>query len=70
MQTLSPDALRGRVMSVYTLILFGFFPIGALLAGSFAQHFGTPLTVVLAALVCLVIATLTWVFVPDLRGLE
>jgi len=69
-QTLSPDALRGRVMSVYTLILFGFFPIGALLAGSFAQHFGTPLTVVLAALVCLVIATLTWVFVPDLRALE
>jgi len=69
-QTLSPDPLRGRVMSVYSLIFFGFMPIGALLAGSFAQHFGSPLTVVLGALVCLVVATLTWVFVPDLRALQ
>ncbi len=69
-QTLSPDALRGRVMSVYSLIFFGFMPIGALLAGSFAQHFGSPLTVILGALVCLVVATLTWVFVPDLRALQ
>ena len=69
-QTLSPDALRGRVMSVYTLVLFGFFPIGSLLAGSFAEHFGSPLTVVLGALVSLVVATLTWVFVPELRALQ
>jgi MFS family permease len=69
-QTLSPEALRGRVMSVYTLILFGFMPIGSLLAGSFAQYFGSPLTVVLGALVSLVVATLTWVFVPDLRALQ
>jgi len=69
-QSLSPDPLRGRVMSVYSLIFFGFMPIGALLAGSFAQHFGSPLTVVLGALVCLVVATLTWVFVPDLRALQ
>lgn len=69
-QTLSPDALRGRVMSVYSLIFFGFFPIGSLLAGSFAQHFGSPLTVVLGALVSLVVATLTWAFVPGLRALS
>jgi MFS family permease len=69
-QTLSPDALRGRVMSLYTLIFFGFFPIGSLVAGSFAEHFGSPLTVVLGALVCLIVAGLTWVFVPDLRALE
>ncbi|MGB9300394.1 MAG: MFS transporter [Anaerolineae bacterium] len=70
MQTLSPDALRGRVMGIYSLIFFGFMPIGALLAGSFAQYFGSPLTVVLGALVSLVVATLTWVFVPDLRALQ
>jgi len=69
-QTLAPDALRGRVMSIYSLILFGFFPIGSLLAGSFAQHFGSPLTVVLGALVSLVVVTLTWVFMPELRALE
>jgi MFS family permease len=69
-QTLSPDDLRGRVMSVYSLIFFGLMPIGSLLAGSFAQHFGSPPTVVLGALVCLVVATLTWVFVPDLRALQ
>jgi MFS family permease len=69
-QTLSPDALRGRVMSVYMLVLFGFMPIGSLLAGSFAEHFGSPLTVMLGALISLLVATLTWVFVPDLRALE
>jgi MFS family permease len=69
-QTLSPDALRGRVMGVYSLIFFGLMPIGSLLAGSFAQYFGSPLTVILGALISLVVATLTWAFVPDLRALE
>jgi MFS family permease len=69
-QTLSPDGLRGRVMSVYSLVLLGFFPIGSLLAGSFAEHFGTPLTVMLGALISLLVATLIWAFVPELRALE
>ncbi|MCX7837971.1 MAG: MFS transporter [Anaerolineae bacterium] len=39
-QMMVPDELRGRVISVYTLVFLGFFPIGALVAGTIAQYFG------------------------------
>jgi len=38
-----PDHLRGRVMSVYMLVFQGFFPIGSLMAGTIAEHFGIPM---------------------------
>ncbi|MBM3131131.1 MAG: MFS transporter, partial [Chloroflexi bacterium] len=41
-QMIVPDELRGRVMSVHTLVFMGFFPIGALIAGAIAQRFGIP----------------------------
>lgn len=41
-QSIVPDELRGRVMSVYMVVFQGFFPIGSLLAGSIAQRFGIP----------------------------
>src|SRR3989454_995663 len=34
MQTRTPDALRGRVMSVHTMIFMGFMPLGQMLLGS------------------------------------
>lgn len=37
-QMMVPDELRGRVISVYTLVFLGFFPIGALIAGTVAQY--------------------------------
>lgn len=40
LQHQTPDALRGRVMSVYTWVFFGLFPIGALLSGAVAQALG------------------------------
>ncbi|MBI5348805.1 MAG: MFS transporter, partial [Chloroflexi bacterium] len=43
-QSQIPDELRGRVMSVYSLIFFGSMPLGALLAGSLAEFIGEPLT--------------------------
>ena len=41
-QTTVPDQLRGRVMSVYMMVFQGFFPIGALIAGTVAEKFGVP----------------------------
>ena len=35
-QTMVPDALRGRVMSVYSMMFMGMAPFGALLAGAIA----------------------------------
>jgi hypothetical protein len=36
LQTLAPNEIRGRVISVYSMILLGFVPLGALLVGSVA----------------------------------
>jgi predicted MFS family arabinose efflux permease len=43
LQLAAPDALRGRVMSLYTLIWGGVFPIGALCVGSISEGWGVPM---------------------------
>lgn len=40
LQLQAPDALRGRVMSLHTLVFGGAFPIGAFLTGTVAEHWG------------------------------
>src|SRR2546427_10705080 len=40
MQLGAPDALRGRVMSLYTWVTAGVFPIGAFLVASLSQARG------------------------------
>jgi MFS family permease len=44
-QVMVPDALRGRVMAVYSMMFMGMAPIGALLGGALADRLGAPLTV-------------------------
>jgi MFS family permease len=44
LQTLVPDGLRGRVVSVYTFSFVGMAPIGAFLGGAAAQRFGVAAT--------------------------
>ncbi len=68
-QTMSPDALRGRVMAVFMLAFFGFAPLGALLAGGAATLIGVPLTVGISALGLLVCAVVIALRVPALRRL-
>jgi MFS family permease len=41
LQTRSPDHLRGRVMSVYTMIAMGLMPLGSLVLGSIGSVVGT-----------------------------
>ncbi len=41
-QATVPDALRGRVMSLYMMVFLGLYPIGALIAGTVAERFGAP----------------------------
>jgi MFS family permease len=52
-QMMIPDALRGRVMSVYSMMFMGMAPIGALLGGTLAHHLGAPLAVALGGVGCL-----------------
>jgi predicted MFS family arabinose efflux permease len=40
MQTRTPDALRGRVMSVHTMVFMGFMPLGQMVLGSVGTLIG------------------------------
>jgi predicted MFS family arabinose efflux permease len=40
LQLRAPDALRGRVMSLYTLLSGGVFPLGAFEVGFVSEHWG------------------------------
>jgi MFS family permease len=53
-QSMVPDRLRGRVMSVYAMTFMGMAPMGALLAGSLAHRLGAPMTVALGGVVAIV----------------
>lgn len=53
-QAMIPDELRGRVMSVYSMMFMGVAPIGALLAGSLAGVVGAPETVAIGGAICIV----------------
>jgi MFS family permease len=46
-QMMVPDAFRGRVMSIYTMMFLGMAPLGGLLAGGLAHRLGAPFTVAL-----------------------
>jgi MFS family permease len=44
-QTMVPDQLRGRVMSVYSMMFMGMAPFGAFFGGALAHRMGAPFTV-------------------------
>jgi MFS family permease len=67
-QSMVPDELRGRVMSVYSMMFMGMAPVGALLAGTLAERLGAPLTVSLGGATCLVGAAIFWSRLPRHRG--
>ncbi|MCU1383269.1 MAG: permease of the major facilitator superfamily [Acidobacteria bacterium] len=53
LQAMVPDALRGRVMALYSMMFMGMAPFGALFAGWVAERYGAPMTVALGGVVCL-----------------
>jgi MFS family permease len=70
LQSMVPDALRGRVMGLYMFVFFGFIPLGALLAGTAAVRLGEHLTVGLSAAATLACTAAIALAVPRLRKLE
>ncbi|HEY2114816.1 MAG TPA: MFS transporter [Candidatus Angelobacter sp.] len=66
-QSMVPDRLRGRVMSVYAMTFMGMAPLGALLAGSLAHKLGAPLTVGIGGVVAIMGAGLFGLKLPALR---
>jgi MFS family permease len=66
-QTSVPDELRGRVMSIYSLMFFGMMPFGSLLAGALAQVLGPTTGVAICAGIVLAFALTVLLTVPKLR---
>jgi MFS family permease len=52
LQSSVPDALRGRIMSLYILASWGTSPVGGLFVGSLASAFGAQIAVFTGAVVC------------------
>ncbi len=68
LQAMVPDALRGRVMSVYSMMLMGMAPMGALLAGAAAARIGAPYTVAIGGAVCVISAAVFATRLPHFRA--
>jgi MFS family permease len=67
-QSMVPDRLRGRVMSVYSMMFMGMAPLGALMAGALAEPLGAPLTVTIGGLICIIGGAIFAANLPQLRG--
>jgi len=68
-QTLVPDALRGRIMSLYTLVQLGLLPAGSLFAGALAERLGAPVALGVGGLVWGVAVVAAFGLSPRLRAL-
>lgn len=69
LQSIVPDELRGRVLSIYMLDR-GLTPIGAVLAGLGAHFLGAPATVSIMGVIVLMFGLVLAWRVPQLRSIE
>jgi MFS family permease len=67
LQTLSADDMRGRAISVFSMIILGGVPLGSLLLGSFATLVGLQASFMTGGAIVLVVALLVWITNPALR---
>ena len=62
LQTVAPDHLSGRVMSVQVLFFDGSLPLGYLLMGWLSGLFGAPIAMLTGALLCLLVVGAGWIW--------
>jgi MFS family permease len=60
LQTVTPDHLRGRVMSVYMVVFAGSVPLGNLLTGGLAHVYGASIALLVGASLSMVAAIVGW----------
>jgi MFS family permease len=68
LQSLAAERMRGRVMSLFSMMLVGMAPFGSLLAGALADRFGAPLVVATGGLCCAAAALWFARLLPRLRA--
>lgn len=66
-QTMLPEDIRGRVMSIYSMISVGFLPIGSLLSGAIAEHHGVRLLFIGNSVICAAVTGYFMLQLPSLR---
>jgi MFS family permease len=66
-QTIVPDHLRGRVMSLYSMMFMGMAPFGAFFGGALANRIGAPMTVAVGGIACVLGAIWFGRALPELR---
>jgi MFS family permease len=66
-QTLSPDEVRGRALSVYTMIAVGVVPGGSLVLGAVAAIIGLHTTFIIGGAITLAFVLLAYVLNPIIR---
>jgi MFS family permease len=67
LQALAAERMRGRVMSIFSMMLVGMAPFGSLLAGTLADRFGARPVVAIGGLCCAVAALGFARLLPRLR---
>lgn len=67
MQTRTPDHLRGRAMSVYTMIFIGLMPLGQMVLGSLGTFVGINTAFLAGGIVVVAVAAYAALRVPALR---
>jgi MFS family permease len=66
-QSMVPDHLRGRAMSVYSMMYLGVGPLGAAVAGFAANAYGVRITTLAGSLVCLAASGVFALQLPSIR---
>ncbi|MBV8197576.1 MAG: MFS transporter [Candidatus Eremiobacteraeota bacterium] len=66
-QILSPDAVRGRALSIYTMIAIGVVPLGSLVDGAIASLVGLRAAFALAGALCAALFVAIWMLRPIVR---
>ncbi len=69
-QTLVPDQIRGRVLSMFTMAFLGFTPLGSLLVGALAERWGTPMALGLSSGFALALTAIIASAAPSVRHLK
>jgi len=69
LQTLVDEDKRGRLMSFYTMAFMGMVPFGSLFAGTLASAIGTPETVLIGGISCILGSILFARKLPLLRAM-
>jgi MFS family permease len=67
LQTRSPDHLRGRVMSVYTMVFMGLMPLGSMVMGSIGSVAGIGGGLLAGGVVCTIVALYAAARIAPLR---